>query len=72
MATSLNRPVFWVNSQTKRSGSGGEPYSPSFKRHVHFGLGDCTGPATVEVVLSNGDRFEQKVDEINQIVTFDF
>ncbi|CAA6679650.1 MULTISPECIES: CRTAC1 family protein [unclassified Lentimonas] len=55
--------------QIKRSGSCGAPYSRSYNRFVHFGLGEHTGPVTVKLVLSNGETFEQTVKTINSTVT---
>ncbi|MEP4079555.1 CRTAC1 family protein [Haloferula sp.] len=60
-----------AKTQCKRSGSGGAPYSRSFNRYVHFGLGECRGPVTVEVNLSNGERFKKQVDTVNRVVTID-
>lgn len=52
----------------KRSGSGGAPYSRSFNRYVHFGLGDFDGPVSVKVQLSNGQSVDKVVDSVNAVV----
>ncbi len=54
--------------QIRRVGSCGAPYSRSFNRFVHCGLGDWSGPVQLKVVLSNGETFEQTVESLNSIV----
>ncbi|MGJ8724117.1 MAG: CRTAC1 family protein [Roseibacillus sp.] len=55
------------STQTKRCGTGGAPYSRSFNRYLHFGLGKHKGPVTVKVKLSNGEVFTAEVEETNRV-----
>ncbi|WP_048688548.1 CRTAC1 family protein [Catenovulum maritimum] len=56
------------NTQTKRLGSTGANYSLSFDPNLHFGLGQCTEPASINVTWTNNETYQTQITEFNKVI----
>jgi hypothetical protein len=54
--------------QTHVVGSSPSQYSQGLNNVVHFGLGNCTLPVTIEVIWSNGEKIKKTTKTINSIL----
>lgn len=56
------------NQQTQRVGTTSAAYSLSSNPIIHFGLGDCTESAKVNVRWSNGEVLNKTISKLNRVV----